>query len=265
MSTLAGKRVIVTGAAQGMGRAIAVECARLGAEAVTVVDLSEAGAQETASLVEAAGARASAVLADLTDPAQIEALVDDAVAFGGGLDTVFNNAGVIDSAFVDQPGLLGTDLPTWDLVFAVNVRAPWLLMRAASAHLLASERGPSVVNAASVAAVNGAQDAVAYAASKAALVNLTKSAAIALAPTVRVNAYLPGVIATPMALGFLDAAEDRDYRERHMTGAQLLPRLGDPAEVAQVACFLASDAASFVTGGVYEVDGGMLAWRGLRA
>ena len=75
----------------------------------------------------------------------------------------------------------------------------------------------------------------------------------------------PGVIATPMALGFLDAAEDRDYRERHMTGAQLLPRLGDPAEVARVACFLASDDASFVTGGVYEVDGGMLAWRGLRA
>ncbi len=265
MSRLEGKRVVVTGAAQGMGRAIALECAREGAAAVTVVDLSEDAAGETAALVEEAGSRALVVAADLTDPEQIERIVAEAVAFGGGLDTLINNAGAIDSAFVEKPGLLGTDLRTWDLVFAVNVRAPWLLMQAAAAALTASDRGPSVVNAASVAAMNGAQDAVAYAASKAALVNLTKSAAIALAPRVRVNAYLPGVIATPMALGFLDAAEDRDYRERHMTGAQLLPRLGDPAEVARVACFLASDDASFVTGGVYEVDGGMLAWRGLRA
>lgn len=265
MSDLSGKRVVVTGAAQGMGRAIAIECARQGAEAVTVVDVSEHASRETAALVEEAGARALVIRADLTDPEQIDALVAEAVAFGGGLDTLINNAGVIDSAFVERPGILGTDLATWDTVFAVNVRAPWLLIRAASEHLQASDRGPSIVNASSVSAMNGAQDAVAYAASKAALVNLTKSAAIALAPVVRVNAYLPGVIATPMALNFLDAAEDRDYRERHMTGAQLLPRLGDPAEVAQVACFLASDAASFVTGGVYEVDGGMLAWRGQRS
>ena len=261
---LEGKRVIVTGAAQGMGRTIAVECARQGAEAVTVVDLNAEGAEQTASLVQDAGARAAVVLADLTRGEQIERMVADAAAFAGGIDTLVNNAGVIDSTFIHPAGLDTLDEATWDLVMGVNLKAVWLATRAAAPHLRASDRGPSIVNSASVAGVHGTVSAIAYGASKAGVIQLTKSCAVALGPHIRVNAYLPGSIDTPMAQGHLASGADRAQTEQRMTGTQIMPRFGTSEEVAQVACFLASDAASFVTGGIYAVDGGTLAWRGVR-
>ena len=264
MSRLDGKRVLVTGAAQGMGRSIAVMAAERGAEAVVVTDVKAEAVEETADLVRAAGAEAAVVLADLTNGDDIRRLVDDSVAFAGGLDTLINNAGIIDAVLMEGALFDTIDERVWDLVFAVNVRAPWLLSQSAAPHLRASDRGPSIVNSASVSGVNGTQNAVAYGASKAALISLTKSTAVALAPQVRVNAFLPGAIATPMAMDFLDSVEDREYTINHMTGAHLLPRFGEADEVAEVAIFLASDAASFVTGGIYAVDGGTLAWRGLR-
>ena len=262
---LTGKRVLVTGAAQGMGRAIAVECARQGAEAVTVVDVNADGAEQTASMVQDAGARTEVVLADLTDADQIRRMVEDAAAFGGGLDTLINNAGVIDSTFIQPAGFDTLDEATWDIVMDVNLKAVWLATKFAAPHLRSSDRGPSIVNSASVAGVHGTVSAIAYGASKAGVIQLTKSCAVALGPHIRVNAYLPGSIDTPMAQGHLTSGADRAKTELRMTGTQVIPRFGASEEVAQVACFLASDAASFVTGGIYPVDGGTLAWRGVRA
>lgn len=262
---LAGKRVLVTGAAQGMGRAIAVECARQGAEAVTVVDIQPEPAEETARLVREAGATALALTTDLTDTDQIHHMIASSASFAGGLDTLINNAGVIDSTFLHPAGFDTLDEATWDIVMDVNLKAVWLATRAAAPHLRASDRGPSIVNSASVAGVHGTVSAIAYGASKAGVIQLTKSCAVALGPSIRVNAYLPGSIDTPMAQGHLASGADRTATEQRMTGTQVIPRFGTANEVAQVACFLASDAASFVTGGIYPVDGGTLAWRGLRS
>lgn len=262
---LAGKRILVTGAAQGMGRAIAVMAAEQGAESVTITDVKVSDAEETAELVRAAGASASVVVADLRDAAAISQLIEESVAFAGGLDTLVNNAGVIDTSFLSPPGFDTLDEATWDIVMDVNLKAVWLATRAAAPHLRASDRGPSIVNSASVAGVHGTVSAMAYGASKAGVIQLTKSCAVALAPGVRVNAYLPGSIDTPMAQGHLVSGTDREKTAQRMTGTQLMPRFGSAQEVAQVACFLASDAASFVTGGIYPVDGGTLAWRGVQS
>lgn len=261
---LQGKRIIVTGAAQGMGRGIAVEAARQGAESVIVHDLQRDATEETAELVREQGAQAHAVIADLRSVDDINRLIDEAIAFAGGLDTLVNNAGVIDTTFLHPSGFETLDEATWDIVMDVNLKAVWLATKAAAPHLRASDRGPSIVNSASVAGVHGTVSAMAYGASKAGVIQLTKSCAVALAPAIRVNAYLPGAIDTPMTQSHRASGADPDRIEQRMTGTQLQPRYGTANEVAQVACFLASDAASFVTGGIYPVDGGTLAWRGVQ-
>jgi NAD(P)-dependent dehydrogenase (short-subunit alcohol dehydrogenase family) len=261
---LDGKRLLVTGAGQGMGRAIAVEAARQGAAAVIVADRNRETGQETVDLVAEAGAKAAFAEVDLRDGTSIERMVATAVDHAGGLDTLVNNAGILEATLTSQSTVDTLAEDVWDTVMSVNLKAVWLATKAAARHLRASGRGPSIVNAGSVSGLTGYAAAPAYCSSKGGLIQLTRVIAIDLAPDVRCNVYCPGSIDTPMARGFIEAAPDKEAAVRILTGAHLLPRPGRPEEVAKFACFLASDDASFITGGVYPIDGGTLAWRGTR-
>jgi NAD(P)-dependent dehydrogenase (short-subunit alcohol dehydrogenase family) len=261
---LGDKRVLVTGAAGGMGREIAVEAARQGSTRVGITDIDVDELAVTEKLVRAEGADVCALRADLRVAQEIRTMVDGVAAWAGGLDTLFNNAGVLDQFFTDG----GTEVDTlsedaWDAVYDINVKAVWLATKFATPHLRTSDRGPSIVNAASVSGLTG-YTMPAYSSSKGAVIQLTRTTAVNLAPHVRANCYTPGSIKTPMSDAHLAAAQDKEATARAMFGTHLIPRRGDVNEVAKVACFLASDDASFVTGGVIPVDGGTMAWRGTR-
>ena len=265
MGSLDDKIALVTGAGRGIGRAIAVEMARQGASAVAVADRNKDTAAQTAELVRAAGARAEAIVCDLRDRDGIAEMVTRAAERFEGLDVLVNNAGVIETAFTAEPARGVDALPeeVWDAVYEVNLKAVWLTTKFAAPYLRRSPRGPAIVNAASVSGLTGFRNAPAYGVTKAGVIHLTKVTAVDLAP-VRCNCFGPGVIDTPLAQDFFAAGADRDAMEHELTAPQLVQRLGRPEEVARLACFLASDDAAFITGSTYVIDGGALAWLGVR-
>jgi NAD(P)-dependent dehydrogenase (short-subunit alcohol dehydrogenase family) len=261
---LDGKIALVTGAGQGMGRAIALEMVSQGATAVAVVDRDSDSLAETSHQVSEAGGRAVPLQCDLRDRDQVASVFEDVAGALGGLDVLVNNAGVIETSLTPDPSIDSLPEEIWDTVYEINLRAVWLTTKFAAPYLRRSTRGPSIVNAASVSGLIGFAGAPIYCASKAGVIQLTRAAAIDLAPHVRCNCYCPGVIATPMARQFIEKASDPVAQERAMVSTQLVDRLGKPEEVAKLACFLASDDAAFITGATLTIDGGALAWRGVR-
>jgi NAD(P)-dependent dehydrogenase (short-subunit alcohol dehydrogenase family) len=249
---LDGKVAIITGGASGIGRASALTFLREGAR-VVVGDLNEATLGETTALARAQGHadRLAPLRVDISAERDVTGLVELAVDRFGGLDCIFNNAGV-GGAF----GPIGeTTLEEWDFTFAVLVRAVFLGVKHASNRMRAQRRGGSIINTASVAGLAGGAGPHAYSAAKAAVINLSRAVSAELARhRIRVNAIAPGLIKTPLAIGRREEAWDRLVQQK-----QPWPEPGGPQHIADTALFLAGDDSRFITGQVIVVDGGLTA------
>jgi len=249
---LDGAVAIVTGGASGIGRASALTFLREGAR-VVIGDLNEASIAETAALARSHGygERLASRRADVSAERDVAGLVALAVERFGGLDAIFNNAGV-GGAF----GPIGeTSVEEWDFTFAVLVRGVFLGIKHASNQMKAQGRGGSIINTASIAGVNGGAGPHAYSAAKAAVANLTRAVSAELAAhRIRVNAIAPGMIKTPLAVADREEAWDRLVRDK-----QPWPEPGMPRHIADAALFLASEESRFISGQVLVVDGGLTA------
>jgi NAD(P)-dependent dehydrogenase (short-subunit alcohol dehydrogenase family) len=249
------KVAVITGAGSGIGRAAAELLASEGA-AVGVLDLRAEAAEETVAAIVDSGGRAIALAANVADPAEVEAAIAKVVAEYGGLHVLYNNAGCDSRGSVAD----ATD-DDWDRAISVNAKGTFVCSRAAVPHLEASGGG-AIVNQGSVAALVGVPNFAAYCAAKGAVVALTRSMAIDLAPRkIRVNVICPGTVFTPLMEPMLRARGDGDLEAGLAKTLLKYPigRLGTPEEIARVAAFLASDDASFLTGSVIAADGGMTA------
>jgi NAD(P)-dependent dehydrogenase (short-subunit alcohol dehydrogenase family) len=248
MSELAGKRVFVTGSARGIGLAIAQKAIALGATAV----LSDVDEKEAAAAARRVGA-AGVANADVTNEEQVFGAVESAVGILGGLDVMVNNAGIEISV-----PLLQQSTESFEKIFAVNVTGVFLGMKASIGHLV--ESGGNIVNISSIAGTGGSPLLGSYCATKAAVVQLTRVAAVEMRPSgVRVNAVCPGFADTSMVDRLRPDFEDATQVPFGDLVAAKQGRLGTPEDIAEVTCFLASDRASWTTGSHYILDGGLTA------
>jgi NAD(P)-dependent dehydrogenase (short-subunit alcohol dehydrogenase family) len=250
---LAGKTAVVTGAGSGIGRAAAVLFAREGA-AVAVVDLNAEAAKDTAGEIAASGGTALPVVANVADRLQVTSAFEQIRNEYRHVDVLYNNAGVNSAGSV-----IDATEDDWDRSFAVNAKGTFLCSQAAAPGMVAAGGG-SIINQGSVAALAGIANFASYCAAKGAVVALTRSMSVDLAPRgVRVNVICPGTVYTPLMEPMLRARGGGDMAAGLALTVAKYPigRLGTPEEIAAVALFLASDDSSFMTGSVITADGGM--------
>jgi NAD(P)-dependent dehydrogenase (short-subunit alcohol dehydrogenase family) len=247
-----GKVALVTGAASGIGRATVLLFAREGAS-VVVSNVAVEGGEETVSLVEGEGGRATFVKADVSDAAEVEALIRRTVEAYGRLDYAFNNAGIEGPMATNTADHSDED---WGRVIGINLKGVWLCMKHEIPRML-EHRGGSIVNNSSVAGLVGFAGSSAYAASKHGIVGLTKTAALEYAQSgIRVNAVCPGLIRTPMVERYVGGSAET---EAQFAAVEPVGRMGSAEEVAEAVVWLCSEATSFVTGDAMAVDGAFVA------
>jgi NAD(P)-dependent dehydrogenase (short-subunit alcohol dehydrogenase family) len=258
-SRLENKVAIVTGAGSGIGRAAAIRFAAEGA-AVVCADLFGPTAEATAAVARDAGNDAVSVEVDVADSGSVGALVEQCVTTYGRLDVLYANAGVggVGNA-------IDTDEAEWARVIGINLTGVWLCAKYALPHMVSAGSG-AIVNQASIGGLIGVPAVAAYAAAKAGVIGLTRQMALDFAPSgVRVNAIAPGTVSTPLVQGIwekgagLVSGGDLAAREAAAAAVYPLKRIGTPDDIANLALFLASDEASWITGAVYVVDGGKTA------
>lgn len=253
---LNGKVAIVTGGAQGMGRAISLRYAQEGAS-VIVADMNVEGARKVAEEITGAGGKAEAVAVDVRDQQQVQAMVDAAVEHFGGLDILVNNAGV--GKIIP---FLETTEADWDFMFDINCKGLLWCSQAAARQMIEQGRGGKIINLASQAGRRGEALVLAYCASKACVISMNQSIALALAPhKINVNAIAPGIVDTP----FWDEVDKQfakllnmEIGEPKRTFIQSIPlgRIEQPEDVTGAAVFLASADSDYITQQTFNVDGG---------
>lgn len=238
------KVALITGSATGIGRATAVQLAERGYRIVVNYSRSQAEAEETANLVTKTGSEAIVIKADVSDDKVVRAMIAQTLSHFGGLDVLVNNAGT--THFIDHTDLEAVTDDVWNDILSVNVKGLFSCCRAAMPHL--KTRNGNIVNVASVAGLAGSGSSIPYAASKGAVITLTKSLARAFAPEVRVNAVAPGPVQTRWLA---------DHQDMVQNAMRLTPmeRPSTPDDIAEAIVFLA-DVSTLMTGQVVVIDGG---------
>jgi len=246
---LTGKVALVTGASSGIGRATAEALAANGASVAINFLRNEVGANAARAEIVSAGGSAIVVQADVTRASEVQALTERTVAEFGPIDILVNNAG----SLVERLKILELTEERWDEVIDLNLKSAFLCSKAVAASMIERKTG-AIINVSSIAGrTGGALGSIHYSAAKGGLITFTKGLAKELAPFgIRVNAVSPGVIDTPYHEEFSSPEMMKTY-----TGMIPLGRIGEPAEVARVICFLASDAAGYLAGETIEINGGM--------
>jgi 3-oxoacyl-[acyl-carrier protein] reductase len=247
MAQLTDKVAVVTGAGRGIGRAIALELAKRGAAVVVNYNSSADAANEVVAAIQAAGGKAVAVKADVSSLADAEALIKAAIDQFGKIDILVNNAGTT------RDGMIMTmKEDDWDVVLDTNLKSAWNCSKAAAKAMMRKRYG-RIVNITSVSGIAGQGGQTNYSASKAGLIGLTRALAREIAPrTVTVNAVAPGMVLTDLTSGLPENLVEQINKNIP------LARWGTVEEVAYAVAFLASDEASYITGQVLSIDGGMV-------
>lgn len=241
------KVALVTGASRGIGQATAIELAKAGADVVVNFIGNEAVAQETVEKIEALGRKAIKIKANVGDADDVQAMVDEAIATFGHIDILVNNAGITRDGL-----LIRMKDSDWDEVLNINLKGVYLVTKAV-AKLMVKQRAGRIINMTSVSGVTGNVGQANYAAAKAGVIGFTKTCAKELAARgITVNAVAPGFIETAMT----DVLPEKI--KEGIAATVPFGRMGQPEEIASVVTFLASDFASYITGQVLNVDGGMV-------